>query len=127
MGWGILSFQGSCLEHVFLQFPWLEAAFLGCPFCSTTHLCSLSLDDFQEVRGSSWVSWEIFTYTEVPPPFPDKQFALESYQSFTNTVLAYNAPFSSLSQSPFSSLPSASALHRSPFSPLSFMASLLVK
>lgn len=48
---------------------------------------------FQEVRGSDWVSLNILTYIEVPPPFPDKRYSLESYQGFTNITLAYNVWF----------------------------------
>lgn len=55
---------------------------------------------FQEVRGSDWVSLNILTYIEVPAPFPDKRYSLESYQGFTNSTLAYNVRFIPLLLSP---------------------------
>lgn len=61
----------------------------------------ISVCGFQEVRRSSWVSLKILTYIEAPPPLPGKQFCLESYQGFTNSILAYNVWFISFLLSPF--------------------------
>lgn len=76
----------------------------------------ISEHSFLEVRRPDWVSWEILTYSEVPPPCPDKQSRLGSYQSFTNTVLAHNARLVSVSWplSPFCPLSQSFAFHLSP-------------
>lgn len=108
---------GTCVSLVYS----FKAAFPGCPFAQpypyALQASLIRVHDFQEVRGFSWVSWKILTYIEEPPPFPDKQLSGESYQSFTNTALAYNAPFIS-ARGPLSPFSSASVLDLSPSLPV---------